>query len=200
LAKASRNTAKHLTIVFGGTFLVASTVGLASEVFIEKVSSLVLALLFLLFMIFLHIVFDIVAVAAMSANEVPFHAKAANKVSGAGQAVKIIRNADLVANFCADVVGDVTGTISGALAAGIILDILRLAPSFNSLEMLISAVFLAVVASTTVTGKAFGKTFALTKANEVIFWVGKILATVEATTGIKVFNSEKKRKKRGKKA
>ncbi len=195
MVKSSRNRAKHLTIVFGGTFLVASSVGLASEVFIAKVSSLVLALLFLLFIVFLHIVFDVIAVAAMSANEVPFHAKAANRIRGAGHAVQIIRNADLVANLCADVVGDVTGTISGALAAGIVLDIIRMGPALTRYEIFLSSVFLALVASITVTGKAYGKMFGLSRANDVVFWVGKLLSWTESTTGIEIFAKRKKRKR-----
>lgn len=199
MAKITRNIAKHLTIVFFGTFIVAAVIDFGSELFIREVSSLVLALFFLLFIILLHIIFDIVAVAVMSAEEAPFHAKAANKVRGAGQAVRLVRNADLVANFCADVVGDVTGTISGALAAGIVLDILKLFGKIAPPSIIVSTVFLALVASVTVTGKAWGKTFGVSRANEIIFYVGKVVSWIENTTGVRVIPSGKQRK-RGKKA
>lgn len=198
MVKSPRNKAKHLTFVFVGTFVIAAAIDFGSELFVQKVSSLVLALLFLLFIILLHTSFDIIAVAAMSGDEVPFHAKAANKVHGAAYAVKLIRNADLVANFCADVVGDVTGTISGALAAGIVLDIIKSFQSLTKYQILVGTCFLALVASITVTGKAVGKTFGVTRANDVIFWVGKLLFWIEVTTGISIFATGKKRK-RGKK-
>lgn len=195
MSKSGRNNAKHITIVFLGTFVVAAVIDLGSELLIRRVQSLVLALLFLLFIILLHIVFDIIAVAAMSGSEAPFHAKAANKVKGAAHAVKLVRNADLVANFCADVVGDVTGTISGALAAGIVLDILRLLPGLTAFEIIIGGLFLALVASITVSGKAWGKSFGVKRANDVIFLVGKILSSIETTTGFSFIETGKKRKR-----
>ncbi|MDA8441161.1 MAG: hypothetical protein M0Z55_02180 [Peptococcaceae bacterium] len=198
MAKPSRNIAKHLTLVFLGTFVLAGIIDFGSELFVRQVSSLVLALLFLLFIILIHISFDIIAVAAMTASEVPFHSKAANRIHGSTHAVKLIRNADLVANLCADVIGDVTGTISGALTAGIALDILKTAPGWSSYEVLIGTVFLALVASLTVAGKAVGKMFAVKRAHEVIFVVGKIVAWVEGTTGLTIINTGKNRK-RGKK-
>lgn len=198
MTKMTKSKAKHLTIVFLGTFLAAAIIGFGSELFTEKVPSLVLALLFLSFIILVNIAFDIVGVAAMSASEVPFHAKAANKIKGSGHAVRAIRNADVVANFCSDVVGDVTGTISGALAAGIVLDILRVSPQIKAYEILIGTIFLALVAAMTVTGKAWGKSIGVVRANEIIFYVGKILSWVESTTGVQILKSGKQRK-RGKK-
>jgi len=201
LAKIIRNNVKHLTIVFLGTFLAAAVIGFSSELFIEKVSSLVLALLFLFFIIVLNIGFDIVGVAAMSASEVPFHAKAANKIQGSGQAVNVVRNADVVANFCADVVGDITGTITGALAAGIVLDILRLSPGLDAYEIFVSTFFLALVAAITVIGKAWGKTVGVTRANDIVFLVGRIFSWIEGATGVQLLKSGKqqKQRKRGKK-
>lgn len=182
-----------------GTFLLAIAFGLGSEVFVEKVPYLVLALLFLLFIILINILFDIIGVAVTAANEVPFHAKASNRVSGAGEAVKLIRNADKVANFCSDVVGDVTGTISGALGAAIVIDIIKVAHGLEAYEIAVSTVFLALVAGVTVTGKAWGKNIGFNRANDVVFYVGTVLSWIERTTGIQLVRTGKQRK-RGKKA
>ena len=53
----------------------------------------------------------------ISANESSFHAMAAKQVPAASQAIKLVKNADKVANFCNDLVGDIAGTLSGAIGA-----------------------------------------------------------------------------------
>ncbi|WDC83794.1 hypothetical protein PL321_14940 [Caloramator sp. mosi_1] len=74
----------------------------------------------LISIIFVGIIFDIIGVAVTAAEEAPFHSLASRKVKGAKTAVKLIRNADKVSNFCNDVIGDICGVVSGAAGAIII--------------------------------------------------------------------------------
>ncbi|WP_083824280.1 hypothetical protein [Desulfosporosinus sp. OT] len=183
MAVRKRKSWKHLVIVFVGSFVIAAVVGISSELLMRRISSLWIAALFLLAVIGVHIVFDVIGIAATAANEAPHHAKAANRVRGARQAVYLVRHADLVANMANDVVGDVTGTLSGVMAAAIVIDTIRLYPTFGTKEIWLSTLMLALVASITVTGKAVGKSFAIQDANKIIAWVGSVFATVEQITG-----------------
>ncbi len=67
-----------------------------------------------------NIFFDIIGIAVTTAKEMPFHAMAANKVEEAKYAIKLVKNASQVSNFCNDVIGDISGIISGSLGATII--------------------------------------------------------------------------------
>ena len=173
---------KHLLLIFVGTFLTAALVGIGSELLVRH-SSLLIAGLFLLAVIGTGIVFDIIGMAATAATEAPHHARAANRVFGAQQAVYLVRNADVVANFSNDIVGDVAGTLSGVTVATIVVDLLRYYPTLAAYEIWLSTGMLALAASLTITGKAAGKTFAMQEANEIISIVGRLMATVEKVTG-----------------
>jgi hypothetical protein len=183
-----KNLISGLLIAFI-TFFIALVVNLGSQVLVEVVNDLILSLLLLLLIIFLGIVFDIIGTAATAAEMPPFNARAAKKISGARQAVKIIKNAHLVANFCNDVVGDIAGTLSGALGAGIVLSLAR---QFTLLDLtLAGAVMTSLIAALTVGGKAFGKILALNHANQVIFRVALLISWWEGLTGIELFNDRR---------
>lgn len=183
MAVHKRKNWKHLVIIFIGSFFVAAIVGIGSELLMRRASSLWVAAMFLLAVIGVHIAFDIIGIAATAANEAPHHAKAANRIRGARQAVYLVRHADLVANIANDVVGDVTGTLSGVMAAAIVIDIIRYYPAFAAKEIWVTTLILALVASITITGKAVGKSFAIHDANKVIAWVGSAIAAFEQITG-----------------
>ena len=187
-----RKSWKHLIAVFIISFLVAAIVGIGSELLLRKTSSIWVAVIFLLAVIGVHIVFDIIGIAATAATEAPHHAKAANRIKGARQAVYLVRHADLVANIANDIVGDITGTLSGVMAAAIVLDIVRLDPDFGTQEIWLSTLMLALVASITVTSKAVGKSFAIREANQVIALVGSVLAVFEQITGRDLTGSKKR--------
>ena len=191
-----RKSLKHLLVIFIGTFISAALVGSGSELLVKR-TTMIVAWVLLLVVIGVGILFDIIGTAAAAATETPHHARAANKVFGAKQAVRLVRNADTVANFSNDIVGDVAGTLSGAMAATIIMDLLRLYPVLDDKVIILNTIMLALVASITVTGKAFGKSLAISEADEIIFVVGKIVATFENLTGL---DTSKKKKKGGKKS
>lgn len=171
------------------TFFIAMVVNLGSQVLIDILNDLFLSLLLLFLIIFLGIVFDIIGTAATAAEMPPFNARAAKKISGARQAVKIIKNAHLVANFCNDVVGDIAGTLSGALGAGIVIS---LAKQFSLLDLtLAGAVMTSMIAALTVGGKAFGKILAINHANQIIFKVALVISWWEGLTRLELFSDRR---------
>ncbi len=171
------------------TFFIALLVSLGPEALVRVVNSIIIAIILLLIIICLGIFFDIIGTAATAADLPPFNARAAKKVFGAKQAVKIIRNNDLMANFCNDVIGDIAGTLSGAIGAGIIVSLSnRLA--FVDL-ILGGAVMTSLIAALTVGGKAVGKGVAVNHANTIIFRVAVFLAWWESVTGIEVFKNRR---------
>ncbi|MEW6172139.1 MAG: hypothetical protein AB1510_03605 [Bacillota bacterium] len=129
---------------------------------------------FLFFIVSVNVVFDIVGVAATAASEAPFNAMAARKVTGAQEGLALIKNADKVANFANDVVGDISGTVAGALGISIMARVLLIFP--KSSELWLNILVTAVIAAVTVAGKAMGKRVAVTRANQVIFLTGRLIA------------------------
>jgi CBS domain containing-hemolysin-like protein len=152
-------------------------------------------MLIVLAIVVMGVIFDVVGVASTATDEKPFHAMASEKVKGAKHAILIARNADRVSNFCNDVIGDISGIVSGTAAAIVVLE---LAVSLGEgegtpLHTIISVIFTSIVAAITVGGKAFGKSFAINNATQIIFQVGRLLHFFEARLHIKVINDNKKR-------
>ncbi|MGI6038091.1 MAG: hypothetical protein ACOYD6_07690 [Limnochordia bacterium] len=177
------------------TFFLSVTFSLGSQTLLGFLT-LGPALILLLVIVFIGIIFDIIGVAITAAREEPFHAMATDRVPGAQQAIRLIKQADKVASFALDIVGDVAGTLSGAIAAAIVVRISVLTPSLS--ETLLSTVVVALIASLMVTGKAVGKGFALSQGTKIIAWTGKLLYYWEKMTGIVLFANagDKKRRKR----
>ncbi|SHG64808.1 hypothetical protein SAMN02745221_00660 [Thermosyntropha lipolytica DSM 11003] len=171
------------------TFFIALVISLGSEALVRAVNSVILAIILLFLVIFTGICFDIVGTAATAADLPPFNAKAAKKVPGAKQAVKLIRNADIVANFCNDVVGDVAGTLSGAIGAGIVISLVDVLDLTNT--VLLGALMTSFIAALTVGGKAVGKSIALSHADNIIFRVALIINWWERITGLELFSNRR---------
>ncbi len=171
------------------TALLTFTISLIISLFFDTSLSLWLSLIFLGVIITTGIVFDLIGTAVTAASEMPFHAMASDKVSGSKQAIYLIRHADRVANFCNDVIGDIAGTLGGVLVAAITLNINQ----YNHLlkEQLLGSIMIALAAALTVGGKAFGKSYAMNRANDIVFFVGKLLALFNLAD----FNPKKSKKK-----
>ena len=172
-AKKERNkTIRWVVTIFFVTMLVSGVISLASDR-IMSASGIVVAFLILLVIILLGIIFDIIGVAVTSADEKPFHSMAARKVSGAQDAIKLLRNAERVSSICNDVIGDICGVVSGSASATIAAQVIM------SLEFgwpqLITLTMSALVAGLTVGGKAIGKTFAIESSTKIVYTVGRIL-------------------------
>ncbi|MEW9093706.1 MAG: hypothetical protein AB2417_01380 [Clostridiaceae bacterium] len=164
-----------LTIIFW-TILISGSANLLSDVLLRNVNILV-AFIILIIIIFIGIIFDIIGVAVTAAEEKPFHAKAAKKIPGAKIAVKLIRNADKVSNFCNDVVGDVCGIVSGSVGVLILGKVTENFPNLN--VTITSALIGALIAAATIGGKALGKSFAMNECETIIDNVSKIVYIIK---------------------
>ncbi len=163
------------------TFFIALVMSVGSQLLVNAINNLAIALILLFFIILLGILFDLIGTAVTAADIAPFNAMAAKKINGAPQAVQIVFKADVVANFCNDVVGDIAGTLSGALGAGIVIGFSQMFAFVD--VVLASAVMTSLIAGLTVGGKAIGKKIALNNANEIILRVALLLTWIENITG-----------------
>lgn len=155
------------------SFFVSSILNGISNVIVNKLS-IMISFILLIIVILLGVLFDIIGIAVTAANSTPFHAMASKKVRGAKNAIWLIKNASKVSSICNDVVGDICGIISGAIAASIIFYMSK----YNFNLTLLSILLTAMVASLTITGKAIGKHFAISKSHEIVKVVGKILSLI----------------------
>ena len=180
-----KNNHRWAVMVFFIAVLLSSTISFLSSTVMED-AELVEAFIVLLFIVFLGILFDIIGVAVMSASEKPFHSMAARKVPGAAEALKLLRNAEKVSNFCNDVIGDICGVVSGSASAVIAVKALTQVKS----DMLSQLIMSALVAGVTISGKAFGKNIATSQSTNIVHIVSKIIYY------IKLPFCRKKRKKK----
>ncbi len=161
--------------VFVLTFVIACAFSFFSEATIRRIDNLILAVLILLIIVAIGIVFDIIGIAVASASEVPFVSMASKKIRGAKEAIRLIRKADQVSNFCNDVVGDICGIVSGAAGGVLIMKIMW--TNFTSLEeSLLSIIISSLIAAVTVAGKALGKSFAITNCDKVVYYTAYFLS------------------------
>ncbi|HBX48511.1 MAG TPA: hypothetical protein DEF85_06440 [Clostridiaceae bacterium] len=167
---------KWIISILFWTFILSGSISFFSDLLLANVN-IYIACLLLIIIIAIGILFDIIGVAVTAADETPFHSMASRKVKGARTAVKLIRNADKVSNFCNDVIGDVCGIVSGATGAIIVSKILIINDSNYSSVM--SLTVSAIIASITVGGKAIGKNFAIRESNNIIYSVAWLIESVK---------------------
>lgn len=178
-----------------GTLFLSAVFNLGSQFLLDFLRSTGLKFVLLVLIISIGVFFDIIGTSAAAATESPFHSQAANRKLGAKQAVRIVRNADRVANFCNDVVGDICGILSGAIGTAIIFELIT--QSGGREELFFGTLLTACIAGLTVGGKAIGKSMAIEHSNDIILRVGMFAAVVENTFGITIFgNGVKKGRKK----
>jgi len=154
------------------TFVIAILVTSISQSRVHGMS-LIPAVIVLLLIIFTGVFSDMIGVAATVAREEPFNAKAAKKIFGAKEGLYLAKHGERVASLMCDIVGDICGTISGAIGAVIVL---RIVSNFSFPQTPINLVLIGLISALTVGGKAFCKRFALKNSDDIIFFVGKIMA------------------------
>lgn len=152
------------------TLCLAICVSFITEITSSK-SNVIISMLLLCILIIIAIVFDAIGVAATSCELAPLLSMAARKVPGANIAVKLVKNAEKVANICNDVIGDMAGIVSGTCAAAIVLKFAADNPNMYLFNILMTS----VVSAITVGGKAFFKTIAIKNSKELIMFAGRIL-------------------------
>lgn len=132
------------------------------------------AIIAILIVVSVGIIFDIIGLSVTVANEEHFHAQGTKKIKSSRTALKLIRNAPKVSNFCADVIGDIAGVLSGAMSAIIALKITSNYGIDESIQYFISA----TVAALTIGGKAIGKGIAIKYSNKIVNGVSKVISGV----------------------
>jgi CBS domain containing-hemolysin-like protein len=174
------------------TFVLALLFSLAASLTLTGVK-LWFAWIVLLIIIVIGVVFDMIGIAVTAADETPLHSMAAKKVKAASLGVAMIRNADIVSNFCNDVVGDICGILSGTAAAVIVFRLLAVGIPFpsNYLNIIITA----IIATLTVGGKALGKSIAISRSKEIVYYSAIFLYKLESKLGISFFNNNSYRKR-----
>ena len=188
-------TGRYIFFVGIGSFFLAVIFTFLSETITSKVNSIILSTIFLIIIIFINALADLLGTSVTAASHTPFNAKSSKKVKGAPQGLKLIRNADKVANIANDVVGDITTTVGGALGISIVIQIMNLGPGIS--QFWLNVLITALIASLIVSIKAIGKKIALSYPDDVIFVAGKLLAGIEDITGRNSF--QKRRVPRNKK-
>ncbi|MDY4221537.1 MAG: hypothetical protein SOX71_03410 [Candidatus Faecousia sp.] len=171
--RESKKTVRWVVTIFVITLFVSGAISLLSEELLSR-SGMAAAFVILFVIVLVGILFDVVGVAVTSADERPFHSMAARKVPGAQEAISLLRNAERVGSICNDVVGDICGVISGSASAVIASKIIS---HFTfSWPNLISLLMSALVAATTVGGKAIGKSYAIQSCTVIVHQAGKVIA------------------------
>ncbi|MHB8063066.1 MAG: Mg2+ and Co2+ transporter CorB [Ruminiclostridium sp.] len=177
------------------TFFISVFMSFFSNETIGNASTLV-SFLIVFCIIFISILFDLIGTSATAADEAPFHSMASRKLYGAKQAIRLIRNADKVSNFCNDVVGDICSVISGTAAALIVYRFIG--EGTNAQSSIFGLSVTAMVASITVGGKSLGKAVALQNSNYIIYKVAVIISFMTGRFGFvknkKKWNNKKKSK------
>lgn len=199
-----KHTIRWSTIIAVITLVLAAIFSIISSLVLSGVS--IAVGIFVVFIIVLvGIIFDAVGIASASANEVPFHAMASERVFGSKEAILICRNADRFSSFCNDVIGDISGIVSGTASAVVVLKIvhdLRYVED-SMMHFTLAVIFTSVVASLTVGGKAMGKSLAINYSTDIILFVGKVFYHLDEKFQIKIFsnnnNNNKKKHEKQKK-
>lgn len=154
------------------TFAISFFLNTVSESLLRSLG-LVLGFILLAFIVLVGIFFDIIGIAVASADPKPFNAMAARRISGAREALRLLRNAGQVSNFCNDVVGDIAGIVSGSTITVLILKLQETTSLLNT--SLASVGLISFTAALTVGGKAYGKEIALVHSKEIVLSVGRFL-------------------------
>lgn len=171
------------------TFIISVGLSIFAESLVQNLD-VILGFLILLFFIFIGILFDIIGISVTTADERPFHAMASNRIGEARTAIKLVRNASQVSNFCNDVIGDISGIISGAVATSIIYKLITRLGFVDG--TLLTILLTAVTASLTVGGKGVGKSIAAYHYETVIYSVSKVIGFFERLTGLEFMSQKKK--------
>lgn len=162
---------KWLLTVLIISFVLSIVMSIASEGLIPKVN-LIVGILIILVFIFIAVIFDMIGVAITAQDETPFHSMASKKIKGSTHSVKLLKNSDKLASICNDVIGDVCGVVSGS--AGVLVAN-TISETFDFNKSIVVLITTAIIASLTITGKAYGKTIAINNSKQITERVGKVL-------------------------
>ena len=157
------------------SFGLSVVMSFVTSIFVES-AGLLVALLSLITLVMIGIITDIIGTAVTSADEQPFIAMASKRITGAKQALRLIRKAERVSSLLNDVVGDIVGIISGSAGSVIAVYLVSLGLKSAVASMLITAFTSAFM----IGGKAYGKGLAIENSSRIVLFVGRVAALFEA--------------------
>ncbi len=162
--------------IFFISFLLAVVFSVVAEYFTQGLS-IFAAFFILIFIVLLGVVADVVGVAFATCDQQPFIAMSAKRIPNARAALDLLKNADIVSNFCNDVIGDICGIVSGAAGAAIALKVVTEMASEAQpfAESAVAIGLSSLIAASTVAGKAIGKTIAMKKNREIVSMIGSVM-------------------------
>ena len=173
--KAKQDKQKWVLTVVCLSFGLSVVMSFVTSMFVES-AGLLVALLSLIVLVMIGIITDIIGTAVTSADEQPFIAMASKRITGAKQALRLIRRAERVSSLLNDVVGDIVGIISGSAGSVIAVYLVSLGLKSAVASMLITAFTSAFM----IGGKAYGKGLAIENSDRIVLFVGKVAALFEA--------------------
>jgi len=162
--------------IFFISLLLAAVFSVVAEYFTQGLS-IFAAFFVLIFIVVLGVVSDVIGVAFATCDQQPFIAMSAKRIPKAKAALNLLKNADIVSNFCNDVVGDICGIVSGAAGAAIALKMVtEVAMQGGSwMESAIPIGLSSLIAASTVAGKAVGKSIAMKNNREIVSMMGAVV-------------------------
>ena len=147
--------------------------GFLSQTMLTKMG-IIVATLGIVFFIFVSVFFDMLGIAAASADITTFEKWEKEKIKGADMGMILCKHSEKVCSFCADVVGDICSTLCGAGGTCIVVAITQNLTNTNII-MLISITTSALIAGITIFFNAIMKERALKHSNKIILKLGKFL-------------------------
>ncbi|NIK12405.1 hypothetical protein [Alkalibacillus almallahensis] len=176
------------------TFVLAAIFSIVSQGVLGGVNWFI-GIIIVLTIVLIGVLSDMLGIAATAASEKPFHSMASEKVYGAKNAIRIVRNADKFATFCNDVIGDIAGVISGTASTLVVIQLATVITDgdISTYQFVIGIIFTSLVAALTVGGKALGKSLAVRLSTDLVLFAGKVTAIIEDTLRIRLLPSNKKR-------
>lgn len=147
--------------------------GFISQTLLTKMG-IVVASIGICFFIFISVSFDMLGIAAASAEKEVFEKWEREGVRGAKVGLKMCHNSEKVCSFCADVVGDICSTLCGAGGACIVVALTKNIEN-SHIIMFTSILMSALIAGITIFFKALMKERALKKSNKIILKMGIFL-------------------------
>jgi hypothetical protein len=158
--------------IFILTFFLSILFSGISNVIAYSCNEIVLTIILVIVM-GLGIFFDLIGTSTITALESSFHAMNSKKISGAKEAIYLIKNSNKISSICNDVIGDICGIISGGIGAVLAISITT---RFGFNNTLVSIIISSFISSITVGGKAIFKQVAIKRSTSIVFTVGKFLA------------------------
>ena len=170
--KNKKPNTKWLLTITTISFLISFCLSAISELIIPN-TFIGISIFLVLIFILIGVIFDIIGLAVATADEKIFHSMATKKVKGAKKAINLINQKYKVSSFLNDVIGDICGVISGSCGLAISI---KLAPIIGINKVLTTIIITSIISALTIGGKAFGKTIAINKCNEIVFEFSKLLS------------------------